>query len=289
MSGQHFLRIGGITIALRGTGAPATWDWAPATSRFLVSEAPADIEAVVRVGAPDSSPGNLLFDSGAVWRLFRDGAGYRIETRAPMFGGDPYRVALFDETFSRGEIFLSPAAAERGVNPLEYPLDEILVSNLLARGRGVELHSCGLVDREGGGRLFVGVSGAGKTTTARLWDGSAAEILSDDRIIVREDEGGLWMYGTPWHGEAELSVAARAPLTAVYLLVQAEANAIRPLSDAAAIARLFLCTFPPFHDPEALAFTTAFLERIVTRVPVRELQFTRDGGAVEVVRGDDER
>lgn len=283
---EHFLRIGGITVALRC--APGiVCQWTPATSRFLVPPSEPDIEAAVRTGATAAAPGPPLFDSGAVWRLFAEGDGYRIETRAPMFGAEPYRVAVFEPTFRRGEIVLSPAAAERGVNPLEYPLDEILVSNLLGRGRGIELHSCGLVDHDGNGRLFVGVSGAGKTTTARLWGDSAAEVLSDDRVIVREDQEGIWMYGTPWHGEAELSVATRAPLFAVYLLVQDDANALRPLSDAAAVAQLFRCAFPPFHDAEALAFTTAFLERLVTRVPVRELHFTRDRGAVDVVMDGD--
>ena len=38
--------------------------------------------------------------------------------------------------------------------------------------------------------LFVGHSGAGKSTTTRLWTAREdVEVLSDDRIIVRRDEG----------------------------------------------------------------------------------------------------
>lgn len=281
--GDHFLSIGGITIALRCGDASISWEWSGPVVCFLVPPRPADVEIHLSTTPPPPLRGDLVFDSGAVWRLYRDEHGYRFETRAAIFGDEPYRVVRFDPSFTRGEMYFAPAAAAMHVNPFEYPLDEVLLATLLGRGRGVELHSCGVIDREGRGRLFVGVSGAGKTTTARLWEGEAAGIVSDDRVIVREEEGTLWMYGTPWHGEAELSLATRVPLAEVYLLVQAPANAIRPLPPAVAVARLFGCTFPPFYDEEALSFTVGFLDHLTSRVPVRELHFTRDRSVVDLV------
>lgn len=279
---EHFLSIGGITIALRADAAIA-WEWSGPVTRFLVAPQWADVAIDLTTTPPPPRRGELVFDSGAVWRLFREDDGYRFETRAAIFGDEPYRVVLFNDSFTRGEMYMSPAAAAMHVNPFEYPLDEVLIATLLGRGRGVELHSCGVIDREGRGRLFVGVSGAGKTTTARLWEGEAAGIVSDDRVIVREEDGALWMYGTPWHGEAELSLATRVPLAEVYLLVQAASNAIHPLPRAVAVARLFGCTFPPFYDEGALSFTVGFLDRMASLVPVRELHFTRDRSAVDLV------
>ncbi|HEX2061112.1 MAG TPA: hypothetical protein VHK90_10250, partial [Thermoanaerobaculia bacterium] len=145
------------------------------------------------------------------------------------------------------------------------------------------LHSCGVIDREGRGHLFAGVSGAGKTTTARLCGEKAAGIVSDDRVIVREENGTMFMYGTPWHGEAELSMAARAPLHAIYLLVQSPADELRPLTPGEAVARLFRCAFPLFYDAAALDFTLSFLGRVAAAVPVRELRFTRSRRAVDLV------
>ena len=55
------------------------------------------------------------------------------------------------------------------IYPLHYPLDELLMVHLLARGRGVEIHGSGIVDADGYGTLFAGQSGAGKTTMSRLW------------------------------------------------------------------------------------------------------------------------
>ena len=277
------LSIAGITIAVRSEGD--VW-WEEPVSRFLVpSPANPDVELTVVVGSPGRRVvEEALFDSDSVWRLYREGAGFRIECRSEAFGEGPYKTAIFDETFTRGTIFMEPHVAH--LNPLDYPLDEVLLANLLGRGRGVELHSCGVIDAQGRGHLFVGVSGAGKTTTARLWEGAASGIVSDDRVIVRERTGNgaaMWMFGTPWHGEAELSMPGGVPLAGVYLLVQSEANALRALDPAEAVARLFRCAFPLFYDGEALDFTLAFLAKLAASVPVRELQFTRDRSVVDLV------
>ncbi|HEX6099527.1 MAG TPA: hypothetical protein VF432_24650 [Thermoanaerobaculia bacterium] len=276
---DSFLSVAGITIAVRG----GDWRWEDPVARFLVPVVAApDVELDVVVGSPGRRvDGELLFDSDAVWRLYREGAGFRIECTSEAFGDGPYKTAVFDETFTRGTLYLEPHVAH--LNPLDYPLDEVLIANLLGRGRGVELHSCGVIDGQGRGHLFVGVSGAGKTTTARLWEGAASGIVSDDRVIVRERDGDLWMFGTPWHGEAELSMPEGVPLAGVYLLVQAEANALRGLDPAEAVARLFRCAFPLFYDGAALDFTLSFLARLAAGVPVRELQFTRDRSVVDLV------
>ena len=105
------------------------------------------------------------------------------------------------------------------IYPLEYPLDELLMIHRLACGEGVEMHAVGIVDEAGLGHLFLGHSGAGKSTTARLWKSeSNAQILSDDRIILRVRDGRIWMYGTPWHGDAGIASPESAPLSRLYLL-----------------------------------------------------------------------
>lgn len=278
---DHFLGIGGLIIAVRCPDARIRCAWDGPLRPFLTAPATPDVDLTAEVMRATPTGGEVVFDSDGVWRMLRDSAGYRLECRSAALGPEPYKVGLFDETFTRGTILMRENVLD--LNPLDYPLDEVLLSNLLGRGRGVELHSCGVIDRQGRGHLFVGVSGAGKTTTARLWDEAAAGIVSDDRVIVRDHEGTMWMYGTPWHGEAELSLATRAPLAGVYLLVQSDANALRPLTQAAAVAGLFRCTFPLFYDSRALDFTLSFLARIAESVPVRELHFLRDRSVVDLV------
>jgi len=278
---RQTLRIGDVAIAIDCDETFAVLD--PST-RFLVSSDSApDVALTVRRGTPAMPRGDLIFDSGGVWRLHRDDDRNVFSFHSPAFRSDPYKTATFDAAYTRGDVVCSDEV-QHGADPLEYPLDELLVGAILGNGKGVELHGVGIV-RNGRGTLFVGQSGAGKTTTARLWlaHDPSITILSDDRIVVRKSNDGFRMYGTPWHGEAEICAASDAPLDAIYLLDQAATTEVRSIDQSDAVARLFACSFPLFYRAESIAFTIAFLADIVASNVVRTLSFTPDVSAVRAV------
>jgi hypothetical protein len=281
------LSIAEITVAVSARDSDLVLRADEATARFLVPAT--DPEAIVTAGWGDpggADSGEPVFDSGAVWKLYWDGARHRFLFTSPVLGPLPYKEATFEPDFLSGEVTLMRACfqAAQGLWPLEYPLDELLLQGLLARGRGAELHACGVADQSGRGLLFVGHSGAGKTTVATLWhQAGGATILSDDRIIVRRIGGRLTMYGTPWHGEAALVEPASAPLTGIFFLDHGAANALLPLRGAAAATRLFACGFPPFHDRDGLDFTLAFFAELAAEIPCHELRFAPDRLVVDFV------
>lgn len=255
--------------------------------RFLVSDG--EPEVTIRVHqAPDLThpSGDMLFESGVVWRLLRDRDEYVFSFTSTSFGAAPYRIARFAAAFTTGTIWVNSGCVppDGTITPLEYPLDELLMINLLGRGRGIEVHGCGVIDRDGRAYVFAGQSEAGKTTIARLWHAAGATILSDDRVILRARDGQVWVYGTPWHGEGEFAAPARAPLSRLLFLRQGPMNAAAPAEGAAAAARLFGCCFPPFHDPAGLHFTLELLTTILDRVPCFELTFLPDSRVIEFVR-----
>jgi hypothetical protein len=259
-----------------------------ATARFLVPAGTPDITVTAgfsdAVGIPSGQP---VFDSGGVWKLHRDGTRHRFVFSSTALGPLPYKEATFESDFTSGEVMLRRACFQpaQGLWPLEYPLDELIVQGLLARGRGAEIHACGIADASGRGLLFVGQSGAGKTTMARLWEGvGETRVLSDDRIIVRRVGSSFTMYGTPWHGEAALAEPASAPLTGVFFLEHGAANDLHALRGAAAATRLFACGFPPFHDRDGLDFTLSFFADLAAEVPCHELRFAPDAHVVELVQ-----
>jgi len=280
------IRIANIVIGIRYAEESLWRPLSEAASRFSVPDAVPDIVVTVDAMPRDlPDPGRLLFESGAVWRAYDDADGFRIDCWSDLFGDAPYKSAFFDRDLRAGRILVRPDAYLDTMHPLDYPLDEVLIAHLLGRGRGVELHGCGIIDRDGRGQLFVGQSGAGKTTTARVWLAEARyDIVSDDRVIVRNIDGEWRMFGTPWHGEAELSSPQSAPLAAIHLLVQAPRTELVSLPPAQAAAALFGCTFPPFYDAEALSFTLECLDRIVRDLPVRALRFLPDRSIIECVR-----
>jgi hypothetical protein len=258
--------------------------------KFVVSGADPDVR--IRAAWSDLSRlngGKITFDSGGVWKLYVDGGCHRFRFHAAAFGIAPYKEACLNSDFSSGEVALHRPYFATGRVPyaLEYPLDELLLMHLLAQGRGTEVHSCGVVDDSGNGHLFVGQSGAGKTTMARLWQRErGVKILSDDRIVLRNMDDTNWMYGTPWHGEAGLADPSRAPLTRIYFLRHGGKNELLPQTKTEAVARLFACSFPPFYNREALDFTLAFFAEIVEAVPCYELNFVPDEPVVGFIVED---
>ena len=281
------LRIADIATRVVCDEPALTLKVSGASSRFLVSNGEADVTIrVQRAPSLHHPSGRKLFDSGCAWRLFRDGDDFIFSFVSTAAGPAPYQLARFNAAFTTGTILMNDAFLEdsSAVAPLEFPLAELVTINVLARGRGVEIHGCGVVDRDGRAYLFAGQSEAGKTTSARLWHRAQALILSDDRVILRVRDGVVWMHGTPWHGESEFASPHSAPLTKIFFLEQASENAARPARGAAAAARLFACSFPPFHDQDGLSFTLSLLANIVERVPCFSLPFVPDATVVDFVR-----
>jgi len=235
---------------------------------------------------PASAP--LGFDSGkGLWRMYRGPGGPEFVFTSAALGPAPYQAAAFNDAFTEGQVTLRRASfADRlPIYPLHYPLDEVFMVHLLARELGVELHGAGVVTPDGRGWLFVGQSGAGKTTLSKLWRGEAGvRVLSDERIIVRREAGELWMYGTPWHGDGYIAEPGRAPVERVFLLRHGLENALAAVPRAQAAARLFACAFVPFHDAAGLAFSLALLDDLVVSRPCEELAFLPDRRVLEFLR-----
>jgi hypothetical protein len=231
--------------------------------------------------------GQLVFDSGGAWKLYLKDDCFWFHCSAPALGEIPYKVARLDPDFSRGHVYLHQPFFEIGkpVYPLQYPLDELLILNLLSQGRGAEVHACGIVDTDNNGYLFVGQSGAGKTTMARLWaEDPGIRVLSDDRIILRWDRAQLWMYGTPWHGEAVFASAARAPLKQIYFISHGDKNSLNSMSGAESAASLFTCSFPVFYSSGGLKFTIDFYGSVANAIPCNKLSVVPNREVIAFIR-----
>jgi hypothetical protein len=130
----------------------------------------------------------------------------------------------------------------------------------------------------------VGVSGAGKSTMAFQWEHAGVQLLSDDRIILRQNQDGFQMYGTPWHGEGCFGQPGSARLQGVYFLEHAPENRLRRLSAREAVSRLLVCCFPPYYHSPSLSFTLELLENLTQAVSCFALGFVPDPGVVEFLR-----
>jgi hypothetical protein len=238
-----------------------------------------DVE-VVRGPIPPPPPSEPLFVSGGLWTVYRQGRGLLYLIREPVHGRAPLSALVIDEARRQGRLFL-PAGAPFA---LHYPLDELLFQHHLARHGGMEVHACG-VAWEGRALLFCGQSGAGKTTTARLWrrHRPPADVLSDDRMIVRERGGRLWAFGTPWHGSGRFASPRGLPLGAIYFLARGRRAAVVPMTPPVAASELFARSFPPPWEAAGIAHVLSLCARVAGEVPCARLRFRPDHSAVAAV------
>ena len=286
------LEIAGIGMQVEPAGPGIRLVTDAAHAPFLTDGPGGDCASIVLApSGPARAPrkaSRMVFDTGSVWRLEETADGRLLTLRSPLYGRDPYLAVEFDASYSRGHgetLDGGPHLLGGTMHPFVYPFDEVVYLARLSRGRGVLVHACGVVHK-GGGVLLLGTSGAGKSTSARLWDGRpATSILSDDRIVIRRDGTGYRMFGTPWHGEAGRESPGSAPLRAIFILEQAPRNQIHDLSPSSAVAQMMVRAFPAMWDQEGLDFAVRFLAELSERVPVRRLQFLPEPSAVECVLG----
>ena len=184
--------IGSVSVSVGGR-CNYDVDLGPSLEPFRADVRSSDIDIQIEWEADLSlTYGRQLFDSGCTWRLYEGETGLQFDFHVPSLGVRPYKRLLIDRAFSRGTLQMNEkvfAASTHTLTPLTYPLDELLIMHRLTQEKAIELHGSGIVRANGVGNLFVGHSGAGKSTTTRLWtEHEDVEVLSDDRIIVRRDE-----------------------------------------------------------------------------------------------------
>jgi len=294
--------IGGVAVELRGCNA-ADVELGTQLEPFR-SNCPSDVQIEVeRVAHLAAETGRSRFDSGSTWRLYGSDAGLQFDFLAAVFKEQPIKRLLVDSQFHRGKLLLNEqctAILGHALCPLAYPLDELLIMHRLTQENAIELHGCGIVPAEGKGLLFVGHSGAGKSTTTRLWtERESVEVLSDDRIILRRaheerlrisnraSRDGrnytIRMYGTPWHGEAMYASPANAPVQAIFILEHGLGNRLIALAPSDAVAELFARSFVPFHQHEYVDAALQFLQEVVAAVPCYRYSFEPNESAVETI------
>lgn len=148
----------------------------------------------------------------------------------------------------------------------------------------VAMHGSCIVHR-GKAVLFLGESGTGKSTHTRLWREHIADslLLNDDSPVVRREEGGLWVYGSPWSGKTPCYKTERYPLAGCVRLSQAPFNRMQRLDTLQAYAALHPSMPPAFaYDGRLYDGICGTLGRLLSQIPVYHLSCLPDRAAAEL-------
>jgi hypothetical protein len=164
-----------------------------------------------------------------------------------------------------------------------FPTDQILLARILAQRQGCFFHAGG-VALENKGFVFLGHSEAGKTTIVTMMK-PIAEVLCDDRMIVRRWEEGFRAHGTWSHGDLEDVSPNSAPLKGIFVLNKARENRIVPLADRNEIVRkLLACLVKPLVTSDWWESMLDLMEDIAREVPCFELYFDKSGAIVPLLK-----
>lgn len=157
-----------------------------------------------------------------------------------------------------------------------YDLDSllrILLSQLLVQELGFLLHAA-TIEHRGQAYVFMGRSGAGKSTIASL--SLPGSVFTDEISLVRKFEA--WeAFGTPFWGEFRADGQNRsAPLAGIFALVQAPHNRKEALSPREALAELLGNTLFFAPDREARERLLEIYLDLIRTIPVFRLEFRKD-------------
>jgi hypothetical protein len=229
--------------------------------------------------------GELIYDPGSIWKMYRAGSEFYAALTYHSEDGASQAQGLLRANAGWNDLTLTE---QRTSLPWQSLLNigagELILRTAILLTGGLVFHASGL-DDNGRGVVFIGHSGAGKSTQVGLWSAEPGVIaMNDDRIAVRAEAGGPVCYGTPWGGTAEIARNHAAPLAALIVLEQASENAIEPLAPAVAASLLTARAFLPYWDAALMQRAMANLHAILSRVPVYRLRCRPETAAIRLVR-----
>lgn len=252
---------------------------------------------------------NIRITGGTLCRLFSD-------FRAPDQNAQPIcSISEAQETVQHGVRCMTPAhpvshvfglGSERGavlmsddtyehstaiIDGLEYreAMDVLLpaVCSRLAFFRTVFAHASLIDTKDCGGVLFLGPSGVGKTTQAKLWrQYRGADILSGDKafLTLNESGDGVTAHCSPWKGNSGFCINRSVPLGGIVVLEQAETNTIRRLDEMEVLAEYLSHLFLPAWDSRCTDMVMDMIGGMIPLVPMYRLACRPDEDAVALTR-----
>lgn len=147
---------------------------------------------------------------------------------------------------------------------------------------GMPLHAA-LVEKDGYGVIFLGPSGMGKSTQAKLWvEHQGADFVIGDRPGLRYIDGTWYGYGMPWDGKDGIKRQKCVPIKALISLEQAKENKIRQLSVPEAMIVLLNQVMMPMWDDKAMDLLSPMMGKLATEIPFYHLRNLPNKEATEL-------
>lgn len=209
------------------------------------------------------------------WSVFKHNDDLFIHTDFPLSNGNKSGTLKFSLSSRSWELWIENAGGP--VDPLEYPLDGLILYYLTAIHKDIMIHASG-VHINDKGFIFSGISGKGKTTMARLWDNSGAKVIHDDRLIIRRIEGKYKMFNTPVYKN---DVPSESVLSKIFLIEHGKKNELITVTCATSVSLVMANCIQHNWDPEIISGLLDSVSKMCSSIPVSKLCFVPDRSVID--------
>ena len=268
-----YLSVAGITVQIESSyPLEENEEFLP----FLTEECAADVCVTVRkADSLPQMPGKLLYRD-LFCSIGRTGSG-ELQKFFALNGHSAEPVIASTYSADGKYILVEHLPRQLDLQTCFYCLS--FESILLSRDR-ISLHAA-CVETQYGGILFSGVSGAGKSTQAELWQQHrSVRQINGDRPILSRD-GKLWQaWGSPYAGSSRVYVNDFCSVSAIVLPQKAKTCSLRRMPAAEAFRRIWEGLTVRSWDAAFVDKASALAMDLITSVPVYEFACTADPTAV---------
>lgn len=215
--------------------------------------------------------------SDEFWSVYKYKDHIYIETILPLGTNDRKASFIINRSKSKWDLFINSPGNE--IDPLEYPLDGLLLYYLTVKTGDIFIHASG-VDIKNKGYLFTGVSGKGKSTIAKLCDKSGARVIHDDRLIIRNINNRFVMFNTPVYSN---ETPRSANVDKIFIIDHGNDNKIIRLEKSEALSMVMANCIQHLWDNSMVVSLTDIIGKLTFEVNVFNLSFKPDKNAVQYI------
>lgn len=185
--------------------------------------------------------------------------------------------------FSTGTIYLPLGADAKLASFVISNAAMIAYSYITSKRQTLLIHASAVV-KDGRAYVFLGRSGTGKSTHARLWLENIPEskLLNDDNPIIYIKQGKVYVCGSPWSGKTPCYIREEYPLAGIVRLHQAPENKIIPIRSLKAYAAFLPSCSCMKWDRQQSNLIGDTVADVLEKVPVWQLDCLPDATAARL-------
>ncbi len=211
------------------------------------------------------------------WDVYKDNEDLYISTIFPLSSEKKKAILKFSLETNIWDLWFE--GNDNTVDPMEYPLDGLILYYLTVIHGDIMIHASG-VNKSGRGYIFSGVSGKGKTTMAKLWESCGASVIHDDRLIVRKIGNSFRMFNTPVYND---DVPADSQVNSIFIIAHGYSNKVNHIKGAGAVSLVMANCIQHNWGTELISRLLNSVSLLCDSVPVKRLSFTPDNSVITYI------